>query len=275
VPRAVHLVVVLLLAETGCAPSRLEPREPTPGERTLTVMSFNVHLDRWSDSATVEAIGAGEADVVCLQEVSHAWARVLAARYGHRYPHMLVEPGGSSGLAVLSRFPLEDRGLLEGEEGWHPAWDVHVQGPFGTLQVIQVHLRPVLTGRGDPVSSWAGMDEDHLAQMRAYARAVDRGVPTLVVGDFNEGPRGAAVRWLERSGFGNALHAFRPGQPTWRAPSVGGQLEASVDHILFDADLRPLDAWVLRRGRSDHLPVIARFERARPDHSSAATPPAR
>ncbi len=253
-----RVLVVVLVA--GCAPGRLEPREARPGARTLTVATFNVHLDRWSDRGTVEAVGGTGADVVCLQEVSGGWARVLAGRFGGRYPHRLVEPGGSSGLAVLSRYPLEDRGLVRGDPGWHPAWNVVAHTPLGPVQLVQVHLRPVFSGRGDPVRSWAGLGRDHLRQIRLFTRGVERGLPTLIVGDFNEGPDGAAVRWLERAGFDNALPLVRPGQPTWRMPSPGAQLDATIDHILFDAQLAPLDAWVVSRGRSDHLPVVARFE---------------
>jgi endonuclease/exonuclease/phosphatase (EEP) superfamily protein YafD len=37
-------------------------------------------------------------------------------------------------------------------------------------------------------------------------------------------------------------------------------LEDTVDHILYDGTLRPLDSWVEVKGRSDHLPVLAHFE---------------
>jgi endonuclease/exonuclease/phosphatase (EEP) superfamily protein YafD len=41
---------------------------------------------------------------------------------------------------------------------------------------------------------------------------------------------------------------------------VGNQLSATIDHILVTDHLVPLDAWVQRRGRSDHMPVMAHFE---------------
>lgn len=54
--------------------------------------------------------------------------------------------------------------------------------------------------------------------------------------------------------------AALPGTPTWRYRSVVGQLEETVDHILYDETLRPLDAWVEIKGRSVHLPLLAHFE---------------
>lgn len=257
-------LLCIALGALGCATAPLAPRAPTPGTRTLTVATYNVHLDRFADPATVRALTSLDADVVCLQEVSGGWARVLQGSLAARYPHVLVEPGGSSGLAILSRHPLEDRGIIAGERGWHPAWDVVAHTHLGPVQLLHIHLRPVFSGRGDPLRSWIGVEEDHLRQIRLFTRGVEPRMPTLVLGDFNEGPEGAAVRWLERAGFRNALPAYRPGQPTWRMPSPGAQLDATIDHILFDPHLAPLDAWVVPRGRSDHMPVVARFERRSP-----------
>jgi hypothetical protein len=35
------------------------------------------------------------------------------------------------------------------------------------------------------------------------------------------------------------------------------------DHILFDGSFEPIDAWVVRAGSSDHLPVVAHLEASR------------
>ena len=248
------------MISAGCVSPALSPRAPTQGQPALAVMTYNVHLHRYDDPATVAAILGPDADVVCLREVSGGWARVIDRRLRARYPHVALEAGGSSGVAILSRYPLSDGARIDG--GRHPAYRVVAHTPLGRVQIVSVHLRPVFSGRGDPVSSWAGLPDDHVVQIRDVLRDSDGELPTVVLGDFNEGPDGAAIAWLERRGFRNALPAFRPGQPTWRHPSPGGQLDATIDHVLFDDRLVALDAWTERRGRSDHLPVIARFELA-------------
>jgi endonuclease/exonuclease/phosphatase family metal-dependent hydrolase len=91
------------------------------------------------------------------------------------------------------------------------------------------------------------------------------------VGDFNEDEEGSAVRYLEGRGYRNALPLYHPGQGTWRYPSVAGQLEKMIDHILFDARLQPLNAWIRRIGRSDHMPVFAHLEWD-PNPRTMATP---
>jgi endonuclease/exonuclease/phosphatase (EEP) superfamily protein YafD len=135
-----------------------------------------------------------------------------------------------------------------------------VDVPGIPLQLLNVHLRSLLSGNSGALKSYLSTEADHVLEIEDLSSQCDAGFSNLVVGDFNEGPDGDAVDLLEREGYANALPAFHPGQPTWRYRSVAGQLEETVDHILYDETLRPLDAWVEVKGRSDHLPVLAHFE---------------
>ncbi|HEX2880589.1 MAG TPA: endonuclease/exonuclease/phosphatase family protein [Polyangiaceae bacterium] len=220
-----------------------------------------MELNEASQQSSLEAVGAADADLVCLQEVTPDWEVALRARYGAKYPYMLFHTdGGAAGLAALSRFPLTDLGLREGPGGWHPAWHFLAENPGDTLQVINVHLRSLLSGDGNPVQSYLSTGSDHLRQIESFTADSDAQLSTIVLGDFNEDPDGSAVRYLERLGFQNALPLYHPGQPTWRYGSVGDQLSKTFDHILFDQSLRSLNSWVVQQGASDHLPVVAHLE---------------
>jgi endonuclease/exonuclease/phosphatase family metal-dependent hydrolase len=265
--RALALVhgVVLLLGPTvgGCAERPLEPRAPTPGAFHFTVQTFNVEYTDSNDAATIAAVGAADADVVCLQEVTPAWVEVLNSTYAERYPHRLFHvrgPTSTAGLAVLSRFPLTDEGIEAAPNGWHPAWHLRIATAVGPIEVLHVHLRAPMHGKGGAVRSLAEVDDDHLAEIRHFTRPLVEDVPTIVLGDFNEDVDGAAVGWLERRSYTNTLPLFHPGQGTWRYRSIAGQFDKAMDHILYGPGLDPLNAWVERRGHSDHLPVLAHFE---------------
>jgi endonuclease/exonuclease/phosphatase family metal-dependent hydrolase len=75
----------------------------------------------------------------------------------------------------------------------------------------------------------------------------------------SRGPNGAAVEYL-RLGF---RHSSSSGQPL---PTAGrsGQFTQELDHILFDPSFEPLNSWVVNAGASDHLPVMAHLEAAKP-----------
>lgn len=245
----------------ACIEPPLSPREPTPGAPHFTVMSYNVELYSAGEPTTIEAIGGIGADVLALQEITFDTEAILEERYAEAYPHQLYySDGGTDGLAVLSRFPLVDRGIRPGPGGWHPAWHVDVDIPGVRLQVLNVHLRSLLSGNSGALQSYLSTSEDHVREIADFSDECEDEASNIVVGDFNEGPDGEAVAYLESLGFDNALPAFHPGQPTWRFRSVGGQLETTIDHILYDDSLTALNSWVELRGRSDHLPVLAHFE---------------
>lgn len=251
---------LLLTGCTGAGAEVLAPQPPQPGGRQLTMMSFNVHRDESGDRGTVEAVGAPNADIVCLQEPNVAWEHALRARYATQYPHMLFWPTeDTSGLGILSHYPLEDRGIATISD-WHPAWIVMVDTPEGPLQIVNVHLRARFDGDHDSISNYFATDADHVKEVELFVERTVPHVATVFIGDFNEDPSGPAIQWLEERGFEDALPRFHPGQHTWRGRSILSSMVMSIDHILYSRPLVPLDAWVAPRGRSDHLPVLARFE---------------
>lgn len=279
VTRALALVALVSVL-SGCTTLEvLAPREPTPGVPHLTVMTFNVHRDEAADAGTVSAIGEPDADIVCLQEITPAWERAVRARYATQYPYMVIAPQtDAGGLAVLSRFPLEDHGILRFQADWHPAMRVVAQTPAGRVQLVHVHLRSMFEGRSNPLASFVKRSGDHVSEIRTYMEKAEPGIPTVVAGDFNENHTGKAVRWLEARGFQNALRLYRPRQHTWRGRTITRPVKMTIDHVLFDESFEPLDAWVARRGASDHYPVLAHLEvpaAAVPlDHEPGAAAPA-
>lgn len=252
---------MLALAAASCGEAPRAPREPTPGAAHFRVTTYNVKVERAHDPETVAAIGGSNADVLCLQEINVDWERVIRAEYASSYPHMLFYPKeNAGGLAFLSRYPLLDRGVIQPPDGVHPGWIAEVEMPSFTLQLVHVHLRSLFNGEGTPAANFFEVGDLHRAQMQLFFEKVDPDLPTVVLGDFNEGIRGAAVRWLEDRGFQNALHTFRPGQFTWAGPSVGQTYDLAIDHIMAGPAFELLDAHTSRLGNSDHLPVTAHLE---------------
>jgi endonuclease/exonuclease/phosphatase family metal-dependent hydrolase len=247
----------------GCGERPLEPRDPTPGVPHFKIKTYNVLTDKHDDPRTVTAVGADSADIVCLQETTAEWEAALRGRYSRQYPHMLFRAApGAAGLAVLSRYPLEEGEFIPGPNDWHPAWYVLAETPAGSVQILNLHLRSKLSGNGDSLSSYGKADGDHLFEVQIFTQQASQHHPTIVLGDFNEGVDGVAIRFFEDRGYRNVLPLFHPGQPTWRYRSVANQFTQTLDHILFDAAFAPLNAWVINQGSSDHLPVVAHFEAA-------------
>lgn len=260
------LPALVLGASIGCASAGPAARGPAPaGAVQLSVKSYNVECGKHHEASIIDAVGAGDADIVCLQETSPEYEAVLRRRFAERYPHQRYlhsRQTRAAGLAVLSRYPVLDRGERPAPRDlrhWHPAWYVDVETPSGTVQILLVHLRAKLSGRRSDLEALMTLRGDHLEEIEHFMRGANSDKPTLVVGDFNEEPDGAAIRWLEARGYRNALPLFDEAH-TWRRPFLAWELRQTLDHILFDRAFEPLDARVLHAGSSDHLPVVARFQ---------------
>lgn len=256
-----HLgVLVCCVLVLGCGERPLEPREPTPGVPHYRFATFNMAAFEEGDAETLEAIGGTDADVLGLQEITPKWAAAIAARYASEYPYQAFHADpDTKGQALLSRHPLTEHMFLPPNKD-HPAWHAVVQTPAGPVQLLNVHLRATFDGFGDPFTSYVNKGGDHVAEIQSFVSTCKEALPSIVLGDFNEGVDGNAVEYLEARGYRNALPLFHPGQPTWHHRSVANQAELTLDHVLFNGSFEPLNAWVVPEGNSDHWPVVAHLE---------------
>jgi endonuclease/exonuclease/phosphatase (EEP) superfamily protein YafD len=254
-----------VLAVLVCSGPVLACREtPGPSARPrspeeFTLATFNVYFPAADDPETVAAVGETGADVVLLQEISSRWREVLERQYASVYPYRAFAPaGGASGLAVLSRFPVQDGGILKPAIK-HPAWLLAVHTPAGDLHLLNVHLRASRRPGQNLIAGLFSLSDDHEVEIRDFLDAA-RVEPDVIAGDFNEGPRGGAVTWLAQRGYVDALERHHPDEPTFR--TLAGMYASTLDHVLVGARLSVVDAWVLRRGNSDHWPLVVRLRPA-------------
>lgn len=244
---------------SSCATPTRTMRAPSDGESYVDVMTYNVNYGLAGDPQTLDAIAAGDADLVFLQETTAAWETAIRAELSTVYPHMVFHHCcGAGGLAVLSRVPLLRADVLPADAGWFPAMRVEVRTDVGIVQVLDVHLRPAVSDSGSFVVGHFTTPKIRRAEIDAFAAHLSPDLPTLIVGDFNESSGGAVAR-LEGAGYTTALAEFAPSADTWRWSTSLGQISARLDHVMYDARLTPIDAKVLDAGRSDHLGVVVRF----------------
>lgn len=235
----------------------------------IRIATYNIHKCRGLDRrvnvgrirTVLREIGA---DVIALQEV--AWpaevvheqhqVRYLAEHLGFYYRVGETRRWGKRvyGNAVLSRFPIvsahhydlthrryERRGCLR----------VDVVLPNERLlHVFNVHLALIPRDRRSQV---------HKLMSGEFLFNPELCGASIVLGDFNEGPRGAATQLL-RTRFQrvNILYRSRP------AKTYPGIIPLfHLDHIYFDANLK-VEAAQLHRSStaliaSDHAPIVAEF----------------
>lgn len=248
---------------TSCGPKRVAQAVPDD-ELVLRVMTYNVNYGLAGDDATIEAIVSRDVDVVFLQETTPAWEKVLRERFADEFEQMaFVHCCGAGGLAVLSRVPFEDGGVLEPpEDGWFPAWRVVLDTAVGKVQALNVHLRPPFSDGGSVAVGYFTTKKVREAEITAYFEQLDSELPTIVTGDFNEDQNGRAVSFLRARGMESALPEFDRSADTWRWRTSVGGVSSTLDHVVYDDRLEPLNAEVVDVGRSDHLPVVVTLRRS-------------
>jgi endonuclease/exonuclease/phosphatase family metal-dependent hydrolase len=231
-------------------------------KKTLRIMTYNIHvgvgMDKKLDLQRIaDVINKEKPDLVGLQEVDRGVKRTegkdeiaeLAAmtRMDYAFAHNLDYQGGQYGVAILSRFLLQNidhrmfenkreaerRGLLRVE--------VEVEGTL--INFVTTHL--------DYQYSDGRVFETE--QMLKFLENVKG--PLIVVADMNDEPSGDAYKLM--------LTKFADAWITSRAKGDGFSYPADkpvkrIDHIFYRAEgLKPGKARVIDTLASDHVPVIA------------------
>ena len=241
----------------------------TAAQPSIKIMTYNVNFGLSGDRMTLAAIGKGNADVIFLQETTPGWERVIRRRFRKKYKRIEFRHyRHAGGLAILSKLPFEDGGLLQAPDTWFPAWRVVLKTAMGPVQALNVHLRPPHDGGW--VKGYFTTGPIREREMRYYMERLDPSLPTMVIGDFNEN-HGKALDMLENMGWRNALMDHDPTATTWRWPTSFLELRQTLDHVFHSPTLVSRSAKVINAGRSDHLPLLVTLHPAEPGQAALQT----
>ena len=252
-PTAVACLALAALANTRdllpywLPKSAAGPAATAADDRRVFVVSMNVHRVNDDTTAAVAYLRDRQPDVVAVLEVDADWAAALDS-LAEAFPHRVIRPRPDNfGIALLSRWPLDDVELVSFSETGFPSIVATVRRPVGDFRFIATHPYPPFNARA------TAQLVTHLDGVAEAAAASS--LPCLVAGDFNATPwsrpfrRLVATSGLVDSALGRGVQA------TWHAHLPAPRIP--IDHVLV-----PPEATVLRREvgpdiGSDHFPVEA------------------
>lgn len=230
----------------------------------FTLASFNVHWgvrpDRRTPYPLLDTLRAFDADIMALQEVyrpdqsdglfdaltregyHHAWMPLARAEVAPKAKRKRMGGHGNWGVALFSRFPLQDPAGLG--IGW-TFFDAigHRNALRATVDLGEIML-PVISVHTSSRVPWGPVM--NLRTLRSQLPSLRE--PAIVAGDCNFwGPGVVSVLpgW-RRSVRGRTWPAHRP--------------HSQIDHILVSDPLRIISARVMPDAGSDHRPVRAILE---------------
>jgi endonuclease/exonuclease/phosphatase family metal-dependent hydrolase len=250
------LLVFLLIC--GC--SETQKPDFAPQQAHLKIVTYNVNWGFVHPDKVARYLATENADVVCLQETHRHWKESLNKQLSRQYPYGIFrEWGNAGGIAIISKYELQDANLIEPNGTWFPALYTWIDTPVGKIQILNVHLRPPVSDEGK-VSAWAYLKtgDFHKMELDWFLARTNPNQPMIILGDFNEDEKGKAIRQLFAAGWTNALSRYDKKTDTWKwKTSAGLELKNRYDHILYNSFLDCTAAKVTESDASDHSPVTA------------------
>lgn len=228
------------------------PEHPQPARHSLRVVTWNVHEAHHAVEGIERRLLAFDADVVALQEASHAAFDDILP--GHAQARV-------EGLRIYSRLPmLASHHVAPPAHGYRPLLVADLETPGGPLTVFAVHLltaRPLESLRvheGSLPTFFRNAVAARELQFEHLARRLPGARPVLVCGDFNTPPRSRINRHLSER-LTDAFAATRFGLgltyligkrvPAWR-----------IDYVWCGNGVRPVRCRVGPAHPSDHRPLV-------------------
>lgn len=212
----------------------------------LRVVASNVKMSNTRHAEMAQTLSGANPDIAILMEVDATWMKGLAP-FLDTYPHLIdLHQQNSYGMALVSRFPLEDveTGCLLTEGV--PSIIATVRLPDGQrFRLYSIHPEPPVPHRGTE-----GRDgETSLVALRTR----DEELPVLVSGDLNDVAWSGTTRRFRRISrlldprIGRMVFStFDARYPLIRWP---------LDHLFHSPEFRLVSMNRLAGSGSDHFPV--------------------
>ncbi len=235
------------------APLYRHPRLPASAGVSLKVMLSNVMGGNRNYAAVLREVRAENPDILVIEECTPLWwqnLEILKADYPHS--EAVLQYGGG-GIALFSRFPLENVQVHRVGGSVHTIITARVNLNGTRLEILAMHpLTPVT-------------DDKFSERNRQLAWAADymRGLtgPRILIGDLNTTLFSPYFQDLVRD---SGLHNARQGQgllPSWPArydvvPAIPPFLRIPIDHCLVSDEISVARIRLGPRVGSDHLPLL-------------------
>ena len=155
---------------------------------SFTLATWNINSVRLREAIVLQLLRDEAPDVLCLQECKSPVELIPTAGFANLGYHHMVARGqkGYNGVAILSKFPLEDAGGLDLAQLGHAR---HVAGRLPNGVTIHNHYVPAGGDVPDrETNEKFGQKLDYLTELRDIF-AAEKPQRSILVGDLNIAPR--------------------------------------------------------------------------------------
>lgn len=216
-------------------------------KKNLRVMLANVEHRNNNYEKLLESVKLANPDIIVLQEVTEVWwGNVKNLETDYQFVKSMPKQGGS-GIAIFSRYPLENSEILQLDESTHPALlnKINIDGKILTL--LSIH--PPTPIRSDKFIN----RNKQFAESARILRETPN--PKILIGDMNNTMWSPYFVDLVRDSGLQDVRIGRGIYPSWISffPSL---FRIPIDHCLVSEDIEIESVSLGNSTGSDHLPLI-------------------
>ena len=239
--------LIYILPYYVAAPGNHDGNQDETAAIHLRLLEANVLGSNKNYPALNQAVLEAHADIVILQELTEEWQKQTEDMISHYPFHKVTPRPGGSGMALFSRYPLEEVRILNLDSSTHIAILAKVNIDGTLVSILALH--PPTPVRTDKFLNRNRQFSEAAAIFRA------RKGPGILIGDLNTTMWSPYFSDLVRnSGLRDARLGFGL-KPSWPMP-LPAILQLPIDHCLVSAEVSVQGIGTGRRTGSDHRPLI-------------------
>ena len=231
-----------------------EARATADADNSVGILIANVLITNRQASDFLEIVKTRNPDMLLVMETDSWWVQQLQPLKEHYAYTMELPLDNAYGMALYSKFPLQDRKVKYLQHEDVPSFHARVELPSGRFfRFHGVHPVPPFPSSKYPDN--VGLQEVALIKTGKIVAADS--LPSVVAGDFND------VSWSHTSrlfkDYGNLRNA-RLGRGLYNTYNAKSPLlRWPLDHYFVTPDFAVAELERLPEFNSDHFPMFARF----------------
>lgn len=208
------------------------------------VAHFNVLASNTLYERSIRSAKNTDADLISFQEVNMGWINQLIEKLEAEYPYYVFVDGEVHGVAVFSRFPIDN--VRQYRWTGEPTLTGNVLLNGHKIHFVSTHT---LSPRSPERSSNRNL---HLQKMAEYVSGLEG--PVLAIGDFNTVPWSKPI--LHMKALTDLKDSRKSLSPTFPADY---QLGIPIDYIFHSDEINCLRFDAIDAEGSDHRGVIGEY----------------
>ncbi|MFU7559408.1 endonuclease/exonuclease/phosphatase family protein [Roseiconus sp. JC912] len=236
--------------------------------KPFRIATYNLNWGNRRGDQVLDAISKAKPDLVCFQESTQQSERFLQDKLAEDFPHFASV--GHQGRYAAERFsfasklPLSDVRFIPPSAGLFGFCTANIVVGDVPVQIINVHLTPVVLKRGDRVAAamlaLSDAEAKHEVEIAAISTVLDPTRPSIVLGDFNSISTFVAPRTLTNMGLVDSFAAVTTdadAKPTWTWPTRPLPISLRIDYIFHTKHFSTIASSIVQREGSDHSLVVS------------------